>query len=92
MSLMKPSEFLARARLGFCNTTIDSGDCSIGEAGSFGEVNAPWEKRKLSKDDPTPQMMTQAVQSCLSACNACRQCNYVSISWYFKDCACPHRP
>ena len=86
---MKPSEFLARARPGHCGTTADVGDCSIGESGSFGEVTARWEKRKLYKDDPTPQMMKQAVRSCLSACKSCTQCNYVSISWYFQDCACP---
>ena len=87
MSLMKPIEFLARARWGHCGTTADAGDCSIGELGFFGEVTARWDK--LYKGDPTPQMMEQAMQSCLSACNACNRCNYVSISWSFKDCACP---
>ena len=89
MSLIKPSEFLARARPGHCGTTADVGDCTIGESGSFGEVTARWEKRKVYKDSPPPHMMKQAVRSCLSACNSCTQCNYVSISWYYKDCACP---
>jgi hypothetical protein len=89
MSLLKPSEFLARARPGHCGTTAEIGDCTIGESGSFGEVTARWSTNKLYKDDPTPHMMKQAMRSCLSACNSCTQCNYVSVSWYFKDCACP---
>ena len=39
--------------------------------------------------DPTPHMMNQAMQSCLSACDSCARCNYVSFSWHFEDCACP---
>lgn len=87
MSLLKPSEFLARARPGHCGTTAEIGDCTIGESGSFGEVTARWSTNKLYKDDPTPHMMKQAMRSCLSACNSCTQCNYVSVSWYFKDCS-----
>ena len=89
MSLLKPSEFLAGARPGHCGTTAEIGDCTIGESGSFGEVTARWSTNKLYHLDPTPQMLKQAVRSCLSACNSCTQCNYVSVSWYFKDCACP---
>lgn len=107
-ALLKPSDFLARARAGHCGTTSDDGDCTIGESGSFDRVtklmrhtkmrderckderNNPWHTLTCSKRlDPTPQMMKQAMRSCLSACDSCARCNYVSFSWHFEDCACP---
>ena len=107
-TVLKPSEFLARARAGHCGTTSDDGDCTIGESGSFDRVtklmrhtkmrderckderNNPWHTLTCSKRlDPTPQMMKQAMRSCLSACDSCARCNYVSFSWHFEDCACP---
>ena len=54
------------------------------------ERNNPWHTLTCSKRlDPTPQMMKQAMRSCLSACDSCARCNYVSFSWHFEDCACP---
>lgn len=107
-ALLKPSEFLARARAGHCGTTSDGGDCTIGESGTFDRVAKLMANLKMRDErckderndpgltlscsnryDPTPQMMKQAMRSCLSACDSCARCNYVSFSWHFVDCACP---
>ena len=84
MSLLKPIEFLARARPGHCGTTAENADCIIGESGSFTEVPQRWPEKKTV---PTTQLMRQIVRSCLYACDACAQCNYISVSWHFRDCS-----
>ena len=65
----------ATAQEGYCGTTTEGGDCTVGHAGSW--VLSPAESRSWSS----------ARTSCVDRCMSCRSCRYVSFSLNFSDCS-----
>ena len=76
--------WLASSSHGYCAATIDAGDCSHGDMGSFplpavdlDAVNHGWTWRP-------------AIEFCLAKCAGCARCEFVTVSIEDRDCSWYH--